>query len=387
MSTRSVFLTMLILFVSLTLVVATSRAARPEASSDGRTAPSTETEADAGAQAEVDDQGSVQRALRRLVTIPRPLKGAPGRSLTIDGARSDRRSRSARDLDPAPLPSESDRLRSPFSMREPNDKDAGDNRLRTRRVSETDLIVAPGYYRPMRGVPFNERRGINYRYYGGQPSRYGYGYNDAFGDSAAGDVYRFGFNRGYNTSRFYERGLERQERTLAHARSHLDRGLIRFREGRYRDAANAFKLAADTNHGDPASRIYAAHALFATGRYREAVKYLRRAMELQPKIALLGYDIRDDYGEAEEFEEHLVALEEALEAAPANLDRLIVLGYVHYFTGNDLEAYRAFDRARQLSPRDKLVRLMIEHCHPPDVMLDPPATATPSPPERAAPGE
>jgi hypothetical protein len=68
----------------------------------------------------------------------------------------------------------------------------------------------------------------------------------------------------------------------------------------------------ETDHGDAASRIYAGHTLFAIGRYRDGVRFLRRAFQLQPRITYLSYDIRDDYGDPADFDRQLEALREAL---------------------------------------------------------------------------
>jgi len=236
----------------------------------------------------------------------------------------------------------------------------------------TNIIIGPsGYYYPRRRLPESERGWTNYRYYGGRPSRYGYGMNDyPYGYGDEGDIYRFGFTRGYDTGRFDKVTTDRQDAALAHASGHLQRGLTLFRQGRYREAAGAFKLAAETNQGDPAARIYAAHALFATGRYRDAVRYLRRAFELQPRIALLDYDLRDDYGKRADFDEQLEELEKALRRFPRNLDRLVVLGYVHRYSNQLERAYEALARASKINPRDRLVARLMENCQPPDVRLD-----------------
>ena len=52
-------------------------------------------------------------------------------------------------------------------------------------------------------------------------------------------------------------------------------------------------------------------SLFATGRYREAVKFLRSAFELQPRIAYLNYDMRKDYRRSDDFERQAAALDQS----------------------------------------------------------------------------
>ena len=237
------------------------------------------------------------------------------------------------------------------------------------------VLIGPGvYYHPRQRLSSDQRRWTNYRYFDGRPSRYGYGMHDHFGDGYAGDVYRFGFNKGYDVGRFDKVATERQEKVLAHARGHLGRGLVLLRDGEYRGAANAFKLAAETDQGDPAARLYAAHALFAIGRYGDAVKYLRRAFELQPKIVFLDFDIRDDYGQRADFDKQLEVLENALKRFPRNLDRLIMLGYVRYYSHQHEKAHEPLAKASKVDPRDRLVVRLLDNCRPPDVTLDEKAT-------------
>lgn len=181
--------------------------------------------------------------------------------------------------------------------------------------------------------------------------------------------YRFGFYDGslrHDRTKFRARAHARTESILSSANIQLHRGLEAFRAGEYRAAAKQFKLAAELNQGDPASRLYATHALFAIGRYTEAVKYLRRALSLEPRIALLTFDIRDDYGEPSDFERHLSSLRRALRIAPANMDRLALLGYVLNYTDRPDEAYEVLAKARQIDHRDRLVQQLHESTHPPD---------------------
>lgn len=223
-----------------------------------------------------------------------------------------------------------------------------------------------------RRLPDRRREWNDYIYFGGRPGDYGFGSQDYYGDSALGEAYRFGFNRGYFRGYFDKTGNERTEHLLQSAHSAMDRGLISFREGRYREAADAFRLACDTNQGDPSARIYAAHALFATGRYRDAVKYLREAFRLQPRIAYLTFDMRSDYRQPEEFEKQVAALDSALDTAPRDEDRLFMLGYVLYFGGQREMAYYTFQRLVRVNPRDKLAAQLMDNCQPPDVAVNAP---------------
>ena len=228
------------------------------------------------------------------------------------------------------------------------------------------------YYRagPRRSQRSRDR--TNYRYFGGQPGRYGYGrrYAPYHYDSSSGDAFRFGFVEGFNRGRFERVAIEREQSVLEHHSIHLNRGLDHFHKGEYQQAAAAFKLAADTHHGDPAARIYAGHTLFAVGQYQQAITYLRRAFELQPKIALLDYDVRDDYPQNEDFNKHLAALDAAIKQSPNDTNRLLLLGYVRYYTGQRDKAYALLARADKINRGDGLAQRLMEHCQPPDVLLE-----------------
>lgn len=350
------------------------------------------------AESDQPKAGAVQVALKRLYAIPR-LGHVPERAI-VDGPGSTRDERVytgddsqlglahdraiRQSVSSAPVGEAStennlgsqhaDSMRDTVARRPGSDDDP--------RPAPEDLppgISAPIYFGPddyvyyhrSRRLPNDEREWNNYVYHNGRPSRYGYGMHDEYGGGGVeGDIYRFGFNRGYNTGRFDQLTTGRQQRLLDHAQSHLERGLVYFRKGQYLYAADAFKLAAETNQGDPASRLYVAHALFARGRYRDAIPYLRRAFELQPKIVFLTFDIRDDYEDRREFDQQLEQLERAVQRFPGSQERLILLGYARYYGGQRDDAYEPLIRAHQQDPEDMLIKRLLDNCQPPDVVLE-----------------
>jgi len=248
---------------------------------------------------------------------------------------------------------------------------------RAKTAGDTYVYVnpVPYGYRSSSRLTHREREWANYRYFGGRPSRYGYGRFDRYGNRGpygydGGDDFRFGFMKGYDVGRFDRFTDERSKSLLAYARSQLDRGVELFHQGRFAEAADAFQISAETDQGDAVSRIYAGHALFALGRYRDAVVYIRRAMELQPRIIYLHYDMRGDYDRPEQFDTQLSALKHALDLSPADPDRLFLLAYVLYFSDQRSEAYPILTRAHALNRQDELVRKMMRNAQPPDVELD-----------------
>jgi tetratricopeptide (TPR) repeat protein len=242
--------------------------------------------------------------------------------------------------------------------------------------SYTHYFFSPGDYNRYRSpLSQDERSWSRYRYFGGNPSRYGFDSeydrfdNGPYGDN--GDVYRYGFLRGYDRGRSDKVATERTERVLRHARRHYDRGVALFQEGMYHQAARTLRLASETDQGDPVSRIYAAHAHFAIGRYKDAVQFLRRAFDLQPKIAMLTYDLREDYKDPKEFEKQLAELERAIRLSPRRTERLILFGYLLSYSGQRDKAYEPLYKARSLAPDDALAKLLLENCDlPPDVVVE-----------------
>jgi hypothetical protein len=348
--------------------------------------------------------GVVRAALRQLYI--RPRQGAPrfkqetrilnrSRTRPADTAHQPamRESRHGR-VPPAATPSSDHRLglqhrdaiRNSASQSVPIGDDIhgaqapkhrADRGARVVRRGDTHVYVNPvpyGYRRSHR-LSRKERDWANYRYFGGRPSRYGHGRFDAYADPGLygygdGDLFRFGFMKGYDVGRFDRFNDERTTSLLAYARSQLNRGVELFHQGRYAEASDAFQVSADTDQGDAVSRIYAGHALFALGRYRDAAVHIRRAMALQPRIVYLHYNMRDDYDRPEQFDAQLNALEHALDLSPANEDRLFLLGYVLYFSDQRSQAYPILARAYKQDRRDTLVRKMMRNAQPPDVELD-----------------
>jgi len=196
---------------------------------------------------------------------------------------------------------------------------------------------------------------------------YGFpGYHRGFTRAYRGSWYDY-YERVRNRKRFTKRTRDRSERLAESHRVKMSQGLQAFGAGQYEVARSAFGLAAGMDITDPASRIHAAHACFALGRYSRAVKWLREAFGLEPRIRELPYDLRNDYGRQEDFDAHLAALKGSLEAFPKEVDPPILLGYVHYFTGNRAHAYDALCKAKPRlakGKRDDLLALLLEASEP-----------------------
>jgi len=135
----------------------------------------------------------------------------------------------------------------------------------------------------------------------------------------------------------------------------FDQAILMFRDGQYERAALNMLGAAEMNHTDGASRLHAGHALFALGRYDEAIPLIERAFELAPILAFHSYDIRDEYGDKAQFDLHLQALKAYVAGHPNSAGAVTLLGYVAYYTEGPGAAYPYLKRAAALNPRSLFI--------------------------------
>ena len=199
--------------------------------------------------------------------------------------------------------------------------------------------------------------------------RYGVPYRDDDYDYEFERAYRQGLADGRNFERFEiqaERGLSAYRRAMGD-------GHAAFGAGDYGLAARNFILAARLNQGDPAARICAAHAQVALGHYDPAMRLLRRAFELQPRLAYLPIDIRKAYGQAGDFTKHVATLRAAVKADPHDARLCFLLGYYYFFSNEMERAAEMLGEAARLQPDDSLIELLGDVAR----------LTSPSPPERS----
>ena len=198
---------------------------------------------------------------------------------------------------------------------------------------------------------------LDSHYRGGGSDLGGYGYLDA------ADYAEIHFNQSYYDdgpygSGFYDRNLWYNWYVASHRAGQLldineqqvDAGMAYFHSRQYDRAAVAWLNASKANQGDAASRVYAGHALFALGRYGNAVRLLDRGFELAPRLATSQYDIRSDYANPADFELHLRALKTFVANHPDDAKAVTLLGYVLSHSEGPMAAYRVLRRAKKLDP-------------------------------------
>ncbi|MCP4590682.1 MAG: hypothetical protein GY842_08055 [bacterium] len=212
---------------------------------------------------------------------------------------------------------------------------------------------------------YYRQRGSSWRYYDDRDDRYrrpGWRYYDApyARDYHGGGSFDRGYDEGRRDGRRYaewERRNELGRRSYADAMSD---GLQSFRGGDYSQAVRNFIRAAKINQGDPASRIHAGHAMVAIGRYYEALPALRRAFQLQPKIAYLALDIRRDYGDPADFRAHTQALRTAAEEENDDPALWLLLGYHQFYSGREADALESLTKADKLGPGDFMTEALLD---------------------------
>ncbi|HSW44900.1 MAG TPA: hypothetical protein VLM89_04960 [Phycisphaerae bacterium] len=311
----------------------------------------------------LSEMGVVRAALTQLYIIPRNQPAA------LPGDSGKRMASRPANNGPPSISVEHDRRIAAAPTSAPANRTINEADTGLRQTSTVYIESIPWYHT---GSPISqkEREWADYRYYGGTPSRYGLRSSYGAHDDARAGTYRYGFVEGYDYGRFNAETDQRVLQLMSHASAHLDQGVRFFRQGQYQQAADTFQLSSETDQGDPLSRIYAGHALFALGRYRDAVRHIRRAFELQPRIAYLTYDIRGDYENPAMFDQQLEHLGKALVMAPRDPDRLFMMGYLHYYTGRRAAAWRYFSRTLELDRADTISDRLMRNAQPPDVEAD-----------------
>ena len=119
-----------------------------------------------------------------------------------------------------------------------------------------------------------------------------------------------------------------------------------FAAGEYGRALERFRRAAEVRPADPLPHFLAAQALFAMGKYREAVASIAAGVKLAPDWPASRFRPRDLYGpNAEAYNNHLRELRDALAARPDDPALLFLLGYQMWFDGQRDQARLLFERA------------------------------------------
>ena len=138
-------------------------------------------------------------------------------------------------------------------------------------------------------------------------------------------------------------------------------GDFRFFMGDFNLAAEQYRAATKAKPDDPFALFAMVHASFATGEYRTAVRYLDRALALEPNWGLYEFRLQEFYGDRNEYRRHVQDLERLTQLRPDSAGMKFLLAYVYYFSGRYADAADLLAEVLRLKPdfqyADQFLRL------------------------------
>lgn len=137
-----------------------------------------------------------------------------------------------------------------------------------------------------------------------------------------------------------------------------------FRARDYPGAIDSFRDAVLAAPNDATAKVAYAQGLFAIGNYADAAFLLRRAIELQPDLPVLGEDPRGRYADSEDHAEQMLALRSFLDRVKGEPAAMLVLAWQSYFTGDLGVARESFDVLKSLDPEDATAKRFLERLAP-----------------------
>lgn len=157
---------------------------------------------------------------------------------------------------------------------------------------------------------------------------------------------------------------QRRDRLLSAHEKALRSGVMHLRSGNARKAMIALSMAAELNKSDPACRIHLMQAQLALGHVDSAATTLRRALELQPKLAYLDLNLAASFSSAEQWEKCVESVSTDKLKPAAQRDVRFLIGFLQFQRGEYDKAHRAFVTAAQLGQRDELTQKYLQLTRP-----------------------
>jgi len=127
-------------------------------------------------------------------------------------------------------------------------------------------------------------------------------------------------------------------------------GDFRFFMGDFTLAGEAYRAAHKLKPDDPFALFALAHACYANGEYKQAVRNLEAALALEPNWGLYEFRLQEFYGDRAEYERHLKDVESQAQLRPRAADMKFLLAYVYYFSGRFADAADVLAQVLQLDP-------------------------------------
>jgi len=131
---------------------------------------------------------------------------------------------------------------------------------------------------------------------------------------------------------------------------HMRLGDFRFFMGDFTLAGEAYRHAHKASPEDPYALFALVHASFANGEFRQAGRYLDKALAIEPDWALFEFRLQEFYGNYEEYEQHLANLKRQVDLRPDSARLKFLLAYVYYFSGRFADASDLLAQVLRLEP-------------------------------------
>ena len=131
---------------------------------------------------------------------------------------------------------------------------------------------------------------------------------------------------------------------------HMRLGDFRFFMGQFTRAGEAYRHAHNKRPADPYALFALVHASFANGEFRQAARYLDKALAIEPDWALFEFRLQEFYGDMEEYQRHLANLKRQLDLRPDVVALKFLLAYVYYFSGRFADATDMLTEVLRLDP-------------------------------------
>jgi len=136
-------------------------------------------------------------------------------------------------------------------------------------------------------------------------------------------------------------------------------GESKLRERAYNEAASAFIRSASTAPADPVRRLALCLALAGGGHYQSAASSLRQALPRVAGLAELSFRVEEVFADRESFEGITESLGALLEGEAATADLRLLLGFLHFATGDDGAAAAALSETYSADALDPLAAQLL----------------------------
>ena len=132
--------------------------------------------------------------------------------------------------------------------------------------------------------------------------------------------------------------------------AHLNLGNTLYKQGRYEEALDATRVAAEQRPDHINTHANLGVILNALGRFEEAETHLRRAIALNPNHTEVLYSMATLRFKQQRYGEMLELLQRLIDIDPSHAKAHVSMGAALFYLGRSDEALQSFDQALSLDP-------------------------------------